>query len=90
MELKKQNRGSWGRKEKYNKMRERETGHKRLLIIGNKLRVAGGEVVGDGVTGCWALRRARDVMSTVYYMRLMNHWPLPLKQIIHYMLIKWI
>lgn len=34
---------------------EREINRKRLLTIGNKLRVAGGTVVGDGVTGWWAL-----------------------------------
>ena len=31
---------------KYGKNREREAKHKRLLTIGNKLRVAGGEVGG--------------------------------------------
>ena len=44
----------------------------------------------DGVTGWWALRRACDVMSTGCYIRLMNHWPPPLKPGIHYMLINWI
>ena len=41
-----------GKEEKINKTKsERETNHKRLLIIGNKLRVAGGEGVGhDGGT----------------------------------------
>ena len=28
-------------------------------------------------------------MSTGYYIRVMNHWPLPLKLIIHYILIKY-
>ena len=46
----------------------------RLLTVGNKLRVAGGEVGGgNGVIGCWALRRAFDVMSTGCYIQLMNH-----------------
>ena len=41
-----------GRKEKLNKTKsERETNHKRLLTLGNKLRAAGGERVGDGVAG---------------------------------------
>ena len=41
-----------GREGKINKMKsERKTNHKRLLIIENKLRLAGGEGVGDGVTG---------------------------------------
>jgi len=38
------------------------------------LRVAGGEGGGgDGITGQWTLRRACDVMSTGYYIRLMSH-----------------
>ena len=40
MEFKKQNRGSWGRRGKNKMKSERETNHKRLLIIGNKSRVA--------------------------------------------------
>ena len=32
---------------------ERKTNHKRLLIIGNKLKVAGGEVVGGW--GNWVM-----------------------------------
>ena len=35
---------SYGKREK--KKMERESNHKKLLIIGNKLRVAGGEVGG--------------------------------------------
>ena len=46
------------------KKSERETRHGRLLALGNQLRVAGGAGMGDGVTGQWALRRARDVTST--------------------------
>ena len=43
MEFKKQNRGPQGKGGK-NKMKpEREANHKTLLIIGNRLRVAGGE-----------------------------------------------
>ena len=41
---------------------ERETKHKRLLIIGNKLREAGGEEVGEGVTGGWTLKRVLGVI----------------------------
>ena len=33
------------------KSSEREKNHERLLTIGNKLRVSGGEGVRDGVTG---------------------------------------
>ena len=53
MEFKKQNRVIGGEKKKGNKTKpERETNHKRLLISGNKLRVAGGEWSGrDGVAG---------------------------------------
>jgi len=36
----------------------------------------------------WTLGRVCVIMSTGYYIRLMNHRPVPLKQIIHYMLIK--
>ena len=53
---------------------ERETNHKRLLIIGNKLRVTGGEV--DRGWGNWVMNIKEityDIMSTVWYIRLMNH-----------------
>ena len=44
MEFKKQNRIIKERRGKLNKIKtERETNHKRLLILGNKLTVAGGE-----------------------------------------------
>ena len=61
-------------------------------ILKKKQRVGSPEAsgLGDGVTGWWALRRPCDVMSTGCYIRLMNHWTLPLKLIIHYMLINWI
>ena len=49
MEFKKQNRIIGEGREKENKMKsERETNHKRLLIIRNKLRVAGEEWLGWG------------------------------------------
>ena len=47
---------------------ERETKHKRLLMIQNKLRVDGGREVGDGLDGWWISRRALVVMSTGYCM----------------------
>ena len=51
---------------------KREVNHKRLLIIGNKVRVTGG--VGMGGWGNWVIVRwARDVMSTGCYVQLMNH-----------------
>ena len=62
---------------------EKEVNHKRRWTLRNKQRVAGEEVAGG-----WALRSACDVMSTGYYMQLMNHWILPLKLIIEYMLTK--
>ena len=43
---------------------ERETNHKILLMIENKLWVDRGSWVGDGLAGGWALRRALVVMST--------------------------
>ena len=47
---------------------ERETNHERPLTLGNPHRAAEGEAGGgDGVTGCRALRRARDGMSTGGY-----------------------
>ena len=59
---------------KLHKMKsERETNQKRLLTIGNKLKVAGGKEGGDGVAGLWALRKACDVMSAGCYMQLMSH-----------------
>ena len=48
---------------------ERERQTIRDSIIGNKLRVSGGERGGEE----WALRRACDVMSIGYYIRLINH-----------------
>ena len=42
-----------------NKMKiARETNHKRLLMLENKLRADGGRWVGDGLDGGWALRKA--------------------------------
>ena len=32
----------------------------------------------------WTLRRACDIVSTWCYVRLMNHWPLTPKPVIHY------
>ena len=46
-----------------------------------------GREVGDGVAGWWTLGSVCVVGSAVYCIRLMNHRPVPLKQIIHYMLI---
>ena len=46
---------------------KREVNHKRLLMIENKLRVGGGRWMGDGLDGCWVLRRAFE-MSTGYCM----------------------
>ena len=66
---------------------EREANDKRLLTLEKKLKVAGGEVGGDGVTERWALRRAPELMSSGYCMQLMNHRILPLEIIIYYMLI---
>ena len=51
---------------------ERETKHKRLLTLGNKLRVTGGEVGGRG-NWVMGIRRARDGMSTGCYIRLLLH-----------------
>ena len=39
------------REEKNKTKSERETNHKRLLTLGNKLRIAGGEVGDEMVTG---------------------------------------
>ena len=40
-------------KEKYNKIKtEQEANHKRLLIVGNRVRVTGGEVGGGCVSAC--------------------------------------
>ena len=49
------------------KEREREANHKRLFIIENKLRDAEEMLVGHGLDGGWALRRAL-VISTGCYM----------------------
>lgn len=59
------------------------TNHKELLIIGNWGLLGDG----DGVTGWWPLRRTCAIMSAECYIRLINHWSLPLNPIIHYMLI---
>ena len=63
-----------GREEKMKQDKTREGDkHKRLLIIGNKLRVAGGEGgsgmggLGDGHWGGYVL------WCVVCYVRLMNH-----------------
>ena len=50
---------------------ERDTNHKRLLIIGNKLRAAGGKM--GGKWGNWMIdiKEGTDVMRT--RIRLMNH-----------------
>ena len=64
-----------------------ETSHKTLLISGNKLRVAGWWVGRDRVAGLWTLGRVCAMVSAVNCVRLMIHRPVPLKQIIHYMLI---
>ena len=51
---------------------ERETNHKRLLIIGNELRIAGGNVGGGWDN--WVMDiEAHDVMSTGCCTPLMNH-----------------
>ena len=47
------------------KKREREANHKRLLMIENKLGIARGRWVGDGLDGGWVLRRALVMLSTV-------------------------
>ena len=65
----------------------RETNHKRLLISGNKLRVTGVEGR-DRVVGLWTLGRVCAVVSAVNCVRLMIHRPVPLKQIMYYMLIR--
>ena len=65
----------------------RETNHKRLLISQNKLRVAGRQGIRDRVVGLWTLGRVCAMVSAVNYLRLMIHRPVPMKQIIHYMLI---
>ena len=60
-----------------------------LLISGNKLRIAGGEGGrSDEVAGRWTLGRVCAMVSAVNCVRLMNHRPVPLKQIMYYMLIK--
>ena len=53
---------------------EREINHKRLLIRGNKPRVAGGERCGGWGNWVTDFKVARDVMSTgCCYVRLINH-----------------
>ena len=66
----------------------RETNHKRLLISQIKLKVAAGRGVVERVVGLWTLGRVCAIVSAVNCVRLMIHRPVPLKQIIHYMLIK--
>ena len=67
---------------------ERETNLKSLLVSGNELKVAGMERRGrDGVVGGWTLGRVYAMVSAVNCVRLMNHRPIPLKQIIHHMLV---
>jgi len=51
----------------------REKNHKRLLTPGNKQGCWRGRGWRDGVTGGWALRTARDEMSTGCYMQLINY-----------------
>ena len=66
----------------------RETNHKRLLISGNKLRVAGGEGNGkDRVVGLWTLGRVCAMVIAMKCVSLMIHRPIPLGQIIHYMFV---
>ena len=62
---------------------ERETNHKRLLISGNKLRLAVGWGRRDSVPGLWTLGRVCAMVSAVNCVRLMIHRPVPPKQIIH-------
>ena len=70
---------------------EIETNHKRLSISGNKVRVTGVEEGGrDGLLECWTLGRVCAMVSAVNCVRLMNHKPVPLKQIIYNMLIKFL
>ena len=59
-------------KEKENKIKtEREANHKRLLTLGNKLRVARGEM-GEG-WGQWVVGiKEGIVMSTGCYMQVRN------------------
>lgn len=65
-----------------------ETNRKRRSISGNIRRVAGGVRAGrDGVAGGWTLGRVCAVGSAVKCVRLMNHRLIPLKQIIHHILI---
>ena len=66
----------------------RETNHKRLLISQNKLRVAGGRGNMEREVGLWTSVRVCDMVSAVKCVSLTIHRPIPLGQIIHYMLIK--
>ena len=52
---------------------ERKTNPKRLLIIVNKLRPLEGKGVEGWGTWVIDIKRARDVMSTGCYIRLMSH-----------------
>ena len=65
----------------------RETNHKRLSISQNKLRVAGRSGFRDRVAALWTLGRVCAMVNAVKCVSLMIHRPVPLGQIIHYMLI---
>ena len=53
--------------------RGRETNHKRLLTMENKLRVAAESWVKDGPKRWWGLKRVLDRRSTRCCMEVMNH-----------------
>ena len=65
---------------------ERDTNHKRLLTLGNHLRVIGRDV-GGGMGSLGDGHEGGHVMSTGCYKRLMSHWTLPLKLLMHDMVI---
>ena len=66
----------------------RATNHNKFLISQNELKVAGGWGGRDRVTGLWTSGRVCAMMSAVKCISLMIHRPIPLGQVIHYMLIK--
>ena len=66
----------------------RETNHKRLLILQNRLRVAGEERGMESVVGLWTLGRVCAIVSAVKCISLMIHRPVLLGLRIHYMLIQ--
>ena len=75
------------------KVRNIKEGDKPWEILDSRKQIEGcgrGGGWGKGVTEWWALRRARDVMSTGCFMQLMNHWTLPLKLMMYDMLANWI